>query len=89
MADNKRAAFLRTHLKLADLTRPRLPEDTATTMMVNSRSLRDSGITWEALAGTPVDRIQARAGHEHIATTLNYAKAVEEGRHLGTREGLR
>ncbi len=78
VADNKRAAFLRTHLKLADVTRPRLLEDTATTMMVNFRSLRDSGITWEALAGIPVDRIQARAGHEHISTTLGYVKAVED-----------
>jgi hypothetical protein len=33
------------------------------------------GITWEALAGTSVDRIQSRAGHEHIATTLGYVKA--------------
>jgi integrase len=78
VADNKRAAFLRIHLGLAEVNRPRLLEDTATTMMVNFRSLRDSGITWEALAGTPVDRIQARAGHEHIATTLAYVKAVED-----------
>jgi integrase len=78
VADNKRAALLREHLRLANVTRPRLLEDTATTMMVNFRSLRDSGITWEALAGTPVDRVQARAGHEHIATTLAYAKEVED-----------
>src|SRR4029077_608566 len=53
-------------------------EDSATTMRVNFRSLRDSGITWEALAGRPVDRIQSRAGHEHISTTLGYVKAVED-----------
>jgi hypothetical protein len=56
--------------------RPR--EDTATTMKVNFRSLRDSGITWEALAQTPVDRIQARAGHEEIGTTSGYVKAAED-----------
>ena len=47
-------------------------------MMVTFRSLPDSGITREALAGTPVDGIQARAGHEHISTTQNYVKAVED-----------
>jgi integrase len=78
VGDNKRAALLREHLKLAGVDRPRLLEDTATTMRVNFRSLRDSGITWEALAGTPVDRIQSRAGHEHIVTTIGYMKAVED-----------
>ncbi len=78
VADNKRAGLLRQHLATAGIDRPRLLEDTATTMRVNFRSLRDSGITWEALAGTPIDRIQARAGHEHIATTLGYVKAVED-----------
>src|SRR4029077_15931941 len=67
VADNKRAALLREHLKLAGVDRVRLLEDSATTMRVNFRSLRDSGITWEALAGRPVDRIQSRAGHEHIS----------------------
>ena len=78
VADNKRAALLREHLRLAKLDRPRLLEDTATTMPVNFRSLRDSGITWEALARTPVERIQARAGHEHVSTTIEYVKAVED-----------
>jgi len=76
--DNRRAILFRVHLHAAKLERVRLFEDTATTMAINFRSLRDSGITWEALAGTPVDRIQARAGHEHIATTLGYVKAVED-----------
>jgi hypothetical protein len=75
--DNRRAILFRVHLHAAKLERTRLFEDTATTMAINFRSLRDSGITWEALASTPVDRIHARAGHQHIATTLGYAKAVE------------
>src|SRR5260370_29160142 len=78
VADNNRAILLRQHLKLAGIDRPRLFEDTATTIRVNFRSLRDSGITWEALAGTEAARIQSRAGHEHIATTLGYIKAVED-----------
>jgi integrase len=78
VGDNRRAAVLREHLRLAGVDRPRLFEDTATTIRVNFRSLRDSGITREALAGTPVDRIQSRAGHEHIATPLGYVKAVED-----------
>jgi hypothetical protein len=52
LGDSKRAALLRQHLKLAGIERPRLYDDTATTLRVNFRSLRDSGITWEALAGT-------------------------------------
>jgi integrase len=76
--DNRRAMLFRTHLALAKVERSRLVEDSATTMAVNFRSLRDSGITWEALAGTSVDRIQSRAGHEHISTTLGYMKAVED-----------
>jgi hypothetical protein len=78
VGDNRRAALFREHLTLAGVDRPRIFEDTATTIRINFRSLRDSGITWEALAGTPVDRIQSRAGHEHIATTLGYVKAVED-----------
>ena len=31
------------------------------TMRINLRSLRDSGITWEALAGTSVDRISVES----------------------------
>jgi len=37
----------------AKLERVRLFEDNATTMAINFRSLRDSGITWEALASGP------------------------------------
>jgi hypothetical protein len=41
-------------------------------------AIRDSGITWEALLGTPVERIQTRAGHEQLSTTIEYMKAVED-----------
>lgn len=42
------------------------------------RSWRDSGITWLALAGLDVAKIQRRAGHDHITTTIGYVKAAED-----------
>jgi hypothetical protein len=52
------AKLFRDHLKAADVTRPRLFADTATLLQVNFRSLRDSGITWLALAGLDVGKLQ-------------------------------
>ncbi len=68
----------REHLKIAKVTRPRLTEDTATVMPVNFRSCRDSGITWLALAGVELARMQRRAGHDNIETTLGYVKQAED-----------
>jgi integrase len=59
---------LRAHLVLAKVTRPRLTENTPTTMHVGFRSWRDTGITWLALAGVDVAKMQRRAGHDHITT---------------------
>jgi hypothetical protein len=42
------------------LTRSRLTEQPATTMKVNFRSWRDTGITWLALAGVDVATMQRR-----------------------------
>ncbi len=76
--DKFRAKLLREHLRLAGVTRARLFADTATLRPVDFRSLRDSGITCEALAGTPLQVIKARAGHENIETTLGYVKVAED-----------
>jgi hypothetical protein len=69
---------MRQHFALAQLERPRLREETATTMQINFRSWRDTGITWLALAGVDVARMQRRAGHDSISTTLGYVKMAED-----------
>lgn len=78
IGENKRALLFREHLEIARLTRKRLTKSTATELMVNLRSLRDSGITWLAIAGVELARIQRRAGHDDIKTTLGYVKMAED-----------
>ena len=74
----ERANLTRSHLATAGVTRPRLTENTPTTMHVGFRSWRDTGITWLALAGVDVAKIQRRAGHDNITTTIGYVKAAED-----------
>jgi hypothetical protein len=57
-------------MRMAGVTRPRLFANTATTVEINFRSTRDSGITWLALAGVDLAGMQRRAGHDEISTTL-------------------
>ena len=76
--ESKRAPRFVASLRAAGITRPRLFENTATTMAANFRSLRDSGITWLALAGVDLVKIQRRAGHDEISTTLEYVKQAED-----------
>lgn len=76
--EDARAKRTREHLARAGVTRPRLTENTATTMMVGFRSWRDTGITWLALAGVDVAKIQRRAGHDDVTTTMGYVKAAED-----------
>jgi hypothetical protein len=72
------AKTTRAHLQLAGVTRPRLYENTATTMHVGFRSWRDTGITWLALAGVDAAKIQRRAGHDDVATSIGYVKQAED-----------
>lgn len=74
----ERAKTTRAHLLLAGVKRPRLYENTATTMHVGFRSWRDTGITWSALAGVDVAKLQRRAGHDDVATTIGYVKQAED-----------
>jgi integrase len=76
--DKFRAKQFREHLRMAGVSRPRLTAETATLLQVDFRSCRDSGITWLALAGVELARIQRRAGHEDISTTLGYVKMAED-----------
>jgi Phage integrase family len=76
--ENRRAGWMRKHFELAKVDRPRLTEESATTMQINFRSWRDTGITWLALAGIDVAKMQRRAGHDAISTTLGYVKMAED-----------
>ena len=72
------AAGICAHLKAAKVTRARLSEDSATTMGINFRSWRDSGITWLALDDVDVAKMMRRAGHDNITTTMGYVKMAED-----------
>lgn len=72
------ASILRKHLALAGVNHPRLFRDDETFMPVGFRSFRDSGITWLAIEGVALAKMQRRAGHDHISTTLGYVKAAED-----------
>jgi hypothetical protein len=74
----ERANRTRQYLRSAGITRPKLTENTATTMHVGFRSWRDTSITWLALAGIDTAKIQRRAGHDEISTTIGYIKAAED-----------
>ena len=76
--ENRRAGWMRQHLKVAKVERARLSEESSTTMQINFRSWRDTGITWLALQGLDVAKIQRRAGHDSISTTLGYVKMAED-----------
>ena len=76
--ENRRAGWMRQHFGLAGIDRARLREESSTTMQINFRSWRDTGITWLALQGVDVAKMQRRAGHDSISTTLGYVKAAED-----------
>lgn len=71
-------SIFRDHLKLAKVERGELTTSTRTTVEANFRSWRDSGLTWLAMNGLDVARIQRRAGHETISTTMGYVKQAED-----------
>lgn len=73
------ALKVRSHLKKAGVTRLELFDlKSRTHKAVGFRSWRDSGITWEAIRGTDVIKLQRRAGHETAQTTLGYVKEAED-----------
>ena len=76
--ENLRSIWMRRHFVLAKVVRSRLTEVSATTMQINFRSWRDTGITWLALTGVDVAKMQRRAGHDTISTTLGYVKMAED-----------
>jgi integrase len=77
-SENLRSIWMRKRCTLAKVSRARLTEVSATTMKINFRSWRGTGITWLALAGIDVAKMQRRAGDDTISTTLGYVKMAED-----------
>lgn len=81
------AGELRGHLRRAGVTRAELHDGrTATTKPMTFHDLRATGITWEAVAGTDLAKIQQRAGHTTTNTTLIYVRLADEVRGVGFGE---
>ncbi len=76
--EKSRAGIYREHLQTADVDHAPFYVETPTHLMTDFRSLRDSGITWRFLLGERGEVVQREAGHEHISTTLGYAKEVQD-----------
>ncbi|MBX3218969.1 MAG: hypothetical protein KF795_00540 [Labilithrix sp.] len=74
--EGARARLFRDFLRAGGEVPAELYVDTPTHEQIDFRSIRDTGITLRFLAGERAEVVQREAGHEHIATTLGYAKAV-------------
>jgi integrase len=75
--DNKLAIIMREHFALAECTRPRLTARSAAELRLRFRSWRDAGITWAIVRGDDLVKVQRRAGHRLIATTMRYIVEAE------------
>lgn len=76
--EKERAGIYREFLQAADVDFPAFYVETATHLQIDFRSLRDSGITWRFLRGDRGEDVQREAGHEHISTTVAYAKELND-----------
>ncbi|HEY3819657.1 MAG TPA: tyrosine-type recombinase/integrase [Polyangiaceae bacterium] len=74
---DKLAIVTRKHFELAKCKRPRLLRQSNSERHVVFRSWRDAGITWSIVRGDDVVRVQRRAGHRLIATTMRYVVEAE------------
>lgn len=70
-------ARLRTYARLACIARDELFTSDATRRALRFHDLRATGTTWLALRGDDPLKIQARAGHRDLATTMRYIRAAE------------
>jgi integrase len=75
--DNKLAIVMRGHFALAGCDRPRLTARNAAELRLRFRSWRDAGITWAIVRGDDLVKVQRRAGHRLIATTMRYIVEAE------------
>jgi hypothetical protein len=74
----ERARSFRRNLEKAKVTRARLTANNPGEEPVDFRSLRDTGVTWLALAGVDVPKIMRRAGHKSASTSMGYVKIAED-----------
>jgi integrase len=83
--DNKLAIIMREHFALASCDRPRLIARSAAELRLRFRSWRDAGITWAIVRGDDLVKVQRRAGHRLIATTMRY---IVEAENAGAAFGI-
>ncbi|MDE2104563.1 MAG: tyrosine-type recombinase/integrase [Patescibacteria group bacterium] len=82
---NKLAIIMRQHFELAGCVRERLNARSNAELRLRFRSWRDAGITWSIVRGDDVVKVQRRAGHKLIATTMRYiVEAENRGATFGT-----
>ena len=82
---NKLAIIMRKHFELAGCVRARLTARSNAERRLRFRSWRDAGITWSIVRGDDVVKVQRRAGHKLIATTMRYVvEAENRGATFGT-----
>ncbi len=82
---NKVAIIMRRHFELAGCVRARLTARSNAELRLRFRSWRDAGITWSIVRGDDVVKVQRRAGHKLIATTMRYVvEAENRGATFGT-----
>jgi hypothetical protein len=74
---DKLAILTRAHFAKAGCIRARLTAKSAAERHLVFRSWRDAGITWSIVRGDDVVRVQRRAGHRLIATTMRYVVEAE------------
>ncbi|HEY3818378.1 MAG TPA: tyrosine-type recombinase/integrase [Polyangiaceae bacterium] len=74
---NKVAIVMREHFALAGCERARLTTRSNAELRLRFRSWRDAGITWSIVRGDDVVKVQRRAGHKLIGTTLRYVVESE------------
>ena len=79
------AETTRAHFEAAKCKRQRLYTNTPAERHVIFRSWRDAGITWSIVRGDDVVKVQRRAGHKLIGTTMRYVvEAENRGATFGT-----
>jgi integrase len=71
------AEITRSHFEAAGCVRPRLYSRGDSERRVQFRSWRDAGITWSIVRGDDVVKVQRRAGHKLIGTTMRYIVEAE------------
>ncbi len=74
------AVALRKHLRVAGVQREDLFVNDATRKNMTFHDLRASGITWAAVRGDDLSKIQRRAGHSAPSTTDLYIREAETAR---------